>query len=59
MDKLYKEVIKMEDEGFQHSTLGDAFDHLMENVNQDKAFTAKDNDFKKVRLINFFQQGKN
>ena len=59
VDKLYKEVMKMEDEGFEHSSLGDAFDHLMENVNQAKAFIAKDNDLKKVWLRNFFQQRKN
>ena len=49
----------MEDEGFGHSSLGDAFDHLMENVNQAKAFIAKDNGLKKVWLRSFFQQGKN
>ena len=59
VDKLYKEVMNMEDEGFEHSSLGDAFDHLMENVNQAKAFIAKDNDLKKVWLRNFFQQRKN
>ena len=51
VNALYTKVVKIE--GFDEITLGDAFDHLVQNEMLDKAFMAKNANLRKIWVQNF------
>ena len=54
VNELYTEVMKIE--GFDEITLGDAFDHLVQNKMLAKAFMAKNANLRKIQVQNFVNQ---
>jgi hypothetical protein len=54
VNALYAEVMKIE--GFDEITLGDAFDHLVQNEMMAKAFVAKNANLRKIWVQNFVNQ---
>ncbi|KAJ6947615.1 hypothetical protein NC651_002096 [Populus alba x Populus x berolinensis] len=54
VNALYTEVMKIE--GFDEITLGDAFDHLVQNEMLAKAFMAKNANLRKIWVQNFVNQ---
>lgn len=54
VNALYTEVMKIE--GFDEITLGDAFDHLVQNEMLAKAFMAKNVNLRKIWVQNFVNQ---
>jgi hypothetical protein len=54
LNALYAEVMKIE--GFDEITLGDAFDHLVQNEMMAKAFMAKNANLRKIWVQNFMNQ---
>jgi hypothetical protein len=54
VNALYTEVMKFE--GFDEITLGDAFDHLVQNEMLAKAFMAKNANLRKIWVHNFLNQ---
>jgi len=54
VNALYAEVMKIE--GFDEITLGDAFDHLVQNEMMAKAFMAKNANLRKIWVQNFVNQ---
>ncbi|XP_073264123.1 uncharacterized protein [Populus alba] len=54
VNALYAEVMKVE--GFDEITLGDAFDHLVQNEMLAKAFMAKNANLRKIWVQNFVTQ---
>ena len=54
VNELYTEVMKIED--FEEITLGDAFDHLVQNEMLAKAFMAKNANLRKILVQNFVNQ---
>jgi hypothetical protein len=54
VNELYIEVMKIED--FDEITLGDAFDHLVQNEMLAKAFMAKSSNLRKIWIQNFASQ---
>jgi len=54
VNELYTEVMKIED--FEEITLGDAFDHLVQNEMLAKAFMAKNVNLRKILVQNFVNQ---
>ena len=54
VNALYAEVMKIE--GFDEITLGEAFDHLVQNEMLAKAFMAKNANLRKIWVQNFVNQ---
>jgi hypothetical protein len=54
VNALYTEVMKIE--GFDEITLGDAFDHLVQNEMLANAFMAKNANLRKIWVQNFMNQ---
>jgi hypothetical protein len=54
VNELYTEVMKIE--GFDEITLGDAFDHLVQNEMLAKTFMAKNANLRKIWVQNFMNQ---
>ena len=54
VNAMYTEVMKIE--GFDEITLGDAFDHLVQNEMLAKAFMAKNVNLRKIWVLNFMNQ---
>jgi hypothetical protein len=54
VNELYTEVMKIE--SFEKITLGDAFDHLVQNKMLTKAFMAKNANLRKIWFQNFVNQ---
>jgi len=54
INALYTEVMKIE--SFDEITLGDAFDHLVQNEILAKAFIAKNANLRKILVQNFVNQ---
>ena len=55
VNALYTKVIKIE--GFDEITLGEAFDHLVQNKMLAKAFMTKNANLRKIWVKNFVNQG--
>ena len=54
VNALYAEVMKIE--GFDEITLGDAFNHLVQNEMMAKTFMAKNANLRKIWVQNFMNQ---
>jgi hypothetical protein len=54
VNALYTKVMKIE--GFDEITLGDAFDHLVQNKMLAKAFMVKNVNLRKLWIQNFMNQ---